>query len=156
MGTFWVPQIVAHDHRFKAAAAQKVCHEPCMNTIFNMAAPTYKDRYMWMAGYEDEDEFDKFAQTLTLEGIGAKIKCPFLIIAGENDQLSPIEYSYSLYDEITAPKKIVVYQGETHGIVSAGGDVQAMVADWLRDRLDGKPMQSERIYIDIAGREIKK
>ena len=76
-------------------------------------------------------------------------------VAGGDDELSPIEYSYDLYDEIKAPKKIVVYEGEHHG-VSHDYDVRAMIADWLRDRLDGKPMESERIYIDLTGKEIKK
>ncbi|MFC1868233.1 hypothetical protein ACFL0H_08890 [Thermodesulfobacteriota bacterium] len=63
---------MAYDDRFKAAAVILVCHEPGMNTIFNKATPTFKERYMWMAGYDDEGEFDRFAQTLTLEGLGKK------------------------------------------------------------------------------------
>jgi len=152
MGSFWSTQMAAYDNRFKAVAVLLSCHEPGMNSIFNKAAPTFKDRYMWMAGYDDEDEFDRFAQTLTLKGIGKKIKCPFLIIAGEDDELSPIQCSYNLYDEITAPKKIMVYQGELHAIRSML-DVQTIAADWLKDRLDGKPMKSERVYIDMLGRE---
>ena len=154
MGSFWVTQIVAHDDRFKAAAVMLVCHEPSMDTIFNKAAPTFKDRYMWMAGYKDEAEFDRFPQTLTVKGLGTRIQCPFLIIAGGDDQLSPIVNSYNLYDEIRAPKKIVVYEGELHAIKYMG-DVQTLVADWLKDRLDGKPMTSERVLIDVFGREVK-
>lgn len=155
MGSFWVTQIAAHEHRLKAAAASLVCHEPGMNTIFNKASPTFKSRYMWMAGYEDEDEFDKFTQTLSLKGLGAKIECPFLIVGGGDDELSPIEHSYDLYDEITAPKKIVVYEGQTHPIGGYALDMRSMVADWLSDRLEGKPIQSEKIYIDTIGREIR-
>jgi dipeptidyl aminopeptidase/acylaminoacyl peptidase len=152
MGSFWVTQVVAHDHRFKAAAVAFVCHEPGMNTLFNVACPIFKERYMWMAGYEDEEEFDKVAGTLSLKGLGAKIRCPFLIVAGEKDELSPIQYSYDLYDEITSPKKIAVHEGEGHG-VSQIPDAKAYIADWLKDRLDGKSMRSERVYIDISGRE---
>ncbi len=155
MGTFWVTQIAAYDHRFKAAAGRCVCHEPGLNTLFNIAQPTLKDRYMWMAGYEDEDEFDKFAQTLTLKGAGAKVKCPFLIVAGGNDEISPIKYSYELYDEIKAPKKIAVYEGESHTIARHALEAEAFIADWLKDRLEGKPMKSERIYINVLGQEIK-
>lgn len=147
MGSFWVTQIAAHDERFKAAAVMQVCHEPGMNTIFNSASPTFKSRYMWMAGYEDESKFDKFAETLTVQGLGTKIKCPFLIVAGEDDQLSPIEYSYNLYDEIKAPKKIIVYEGKGHSIEGHRIEVRTLVADWLKDRLDGKPMESEQIFV---------
>lgn len=152
MGSFWVTQIVAHDHRFKAAAVAFVCHEPGMDTIFNVACPIFKEKFMWMAGYEDEEEFDRFAETLTLKGLGARIKCPFLIVAGEKDELSPIEYSYDLYDEITSPKKIVVYEGEGHG-PSQIFDARALIADWLKDRLDGKSMRSERIISTFRAKE---
>jgi len=155
MGSFWVTQIVAYDHRFKAAAAHLVCQEPGMNTIFNMASPTFKARYMWMAGYEDEGEFDRFAQALSLKGLGAKIRCPFLIIGGEDDELSPIEHSYALYEEIQSPKKIIVYGGENHSIEGHALDVRTVIADWLKDRLEGRPMESESIYIDTSGKEIK-
>ena len=156
MGSFWVTQSVAVEPRFKAAAVMLSCHEPGMNTIFNKASPTFKARYMWMSGYTDENEFDKFARTLSLKGIGAKIKCPFLIVAGGGDELSPVENSYNLYDEINSPKKIVVYEGELHELEHSQLEAQILVADWLRDRLDGKPMLSESIIIDMMGHEIKK
>jgi len=149
MGSFWSIQMAASDHRYKAASGFYVCHEPGMNTIFNLACPIFKDRYMWMAGYEDEKKFDEFAKTLSLKGLGAKIKCPVLIVAGEDDELSPIENSYNLYDEIQSPKNIVVFKNEFHG-VSDNWDVKAMIADWLEDRFEGKPLQSGRIYMDSA------
>ena len=70
MGSFWLTQIVAHDHRYKAAAGFYICHEPGQATLLNVAIPVFKDRYMWMAGYHDEDAFDEFAKKLTLEGLG--------------------------------------------------------------------------------------
>jgi dienelactone hydrolase len=147
MGSFWLTQIVAHDHRYKAAAGFYICHEPGMHTIFNVAIPMFKDRYMWMAGYDDEAAFDRFAEKLTLEGLGARIRCPYVIVAGEDDDLSPIEFSYRLYDEIAAPKTIVVYKGEVHGVTD-NLDVRALIADWMRDRFDGKPLESRRIYME--------
>ncbi len=154
MGSFWVPQIAAYDNRLQAAALGMVCHEPGMATAFNEASPSFKARYMWMAGYEDEEEFDKFAQKLTLRGVGAKIKCPVFIAAGEDDELSPIEYTYQFYSEIKAPKKLLVYEGRKHDI--SGPLFRTTVADWIKDRLEGKFMDSGIVYIDITGREIKK
>jgi dienelactone hydrolase len=155
MGSFWLTQIVAHDPRYAAAAGFYICHESGMNTILNRAIPVFKDRYMWMAGCDDEAAFDEFAKKLTLEGLGARIKCPYLIVAGEDDDLSPIEHSYKLYDEIAGPKTIVVYKGEVHG-VSDNLDVRAMIADWMKDRLDGKPLESRRILMECrTGQEVK-
>jgi dienelactone hydrolase len=154
MGSFWLTQIAAEDPRYKAAAGFYVCHENGMHTIFNVAIPMFKDRYMWMAGYEDEDAFDEFAKTLTLEGLGEKIDRPYLIVAGEDDDLSPIEHTYKLYDEIAGPKTLVVYRGEVHGVTD-NLDVRALIADWMRDRFDGKPLESRIVMMDCrTGMEI--
>jgi dipeptidyl aminopeptidase/acylaminoacyl peptidase len=155
MGSFWLTQIVAHDHRYKAAAGFYICHEPGQATLLNVAIPVFKDRYMWMAGYHDEDAFDEFAKTLTLEGLGAKITCPYLSVAGEDDDLSPIEHTYRLHDQIKSPNTLVVYRSELHGVTD-NMDVRAFIADWMKDRFEGKPLTSRRIYKDCrTGQEIK-
>jgi dipeptidyl aminopeptidase/acylaminoacyl peptidase len=154
MGSFWVPQIAAYEGRLKAVAVGCVCHEPGMKTIFNEACPSFKARYMWMAGYEDEEKFDSFAQKLSLRGVAGKIKCPVFIAAGEDDELSPIQHTYDLYDEIQGPKKLLVFEGQRHGLLIPL--VRAKIADWMRDRLDGKPMRSEIIRVDAAGVELTK
>ena len=155
MGSFWLTQIVAHDHRYKAAAGFYICHEPGNFTLFNVAIPMFKDRYMWMAGYRDEDEFDEFAKKLTLEGLAAKITCPYLSVAGEDDDLSPIEWTYKLHDGMAGLNTLVVYKGELHGVTD-NMDVRAYIADWMQDRFQGKPLLSRRIYKDCrTGQEIK-
>ena len=121
-----------------------------------MASPTFKLRFMYMAGYEDEDEFDRFAETMTLEGVGEKVTCPYLVLAGEDDHLSPIECTYDLIETIAGPKQLVLYEGADHGLGGSsssdlGPNPQTYIADWLLDRLNGKPMESQHILIDMAG-----
>jgi hypothetical protein len=55
---------------------------------------------------------------------------------------------------MTAPKKLMVYEGQGHEIRQTY-DVDALIADWFKDRMEGKPMDSETIYIDSRGRETK-
>ena len=122
-----------------------------------MASPSFKLRYMFMTNYDDEDAFDKFAETLDLRPLVPAITCPVLIVAGEQDQLSPVEFSYEVFDRITAPKEIVVYEGANHSVAEApsvalGEDPRVYLADWLAARLDGKPMQSVKAFIDSTGR----
>src|SRR5487761_32965 len=155
-GSFWCTQIAAADKRIKGCAVYAVCHEPGCNTIFNMASPTFKLRFMYMAGCDDEDKFDRFAQTLSLKEMGEKISCPYLAIAGEDDQLSPIQYTYDLLNSIKSPKELIVYEGADHGIYgsmssSLGPHIQTYIAEWLRDRLDGKPLESRHVFVDAAG-----
>jgi alpha-beta hydrolase superfamily lysophospholipase len=156
MGSFWGTQVASVDDRLKGVVLRSVCHEPGMNTIFNVASPTFKLRFMYMAGFTDEAAFDKFAQTLSLKGVGEKIKAPYLVMAGEDDQLSPIQYTYDLFETISAPKQLLVYEGAEHGLVGSnaaalGPSQTTYFADWLRDRLDGKSMQTKHIKVDAFG-----
>ncbi len=157
-GTYWgTVAAAAHGGRIKGFAASGICQEPGCNTIFNMASPSFKARYMFMSGYEDEAEFDEFAKKIDLRPIAGNITCPYMILAGENDHLSPVEHTYELFDQITAPKRLVVYQGAHHGIggtqsATLGEDGATMMADWLRDRVNGKDMVSEKWFIESSGR----
>jgi dipeptidyl aminopeptidase/acylaminoacyl peptidase len=157
-GTYWgLEWAAALGDRVKGVAVAGVCHEPGCNTIFNMASPSFKLRYMWMANYEDEDEFDEFAQTIDLRPIVPAIKCPVLILAGEEDQLSPVEHSYDVFDRINAPKEILVYEGANHSVadapsVAAGEPPRVYQVDWFQDRLAGKPLKSTKGFVDSTGR----
>ena len=154
-GSFWGTQVAMVDGGLSGCAVAYVCHEPGGHTIFNMASPTFKLRFMYMAGIEDEEEFDGFAAGMTLDG--REVKCPYLVIAGEDDELSPIEHTYQLFDQVQTPKKLVLYQGERHAIGGPAGGFGpnwlTLVAEWLRDRADGKPMSSEKVYVDVTGRQ---
>lgn len=156
MGSFFCTQVAAIDDRLKGCAVQAMCHEPGMNTLFNMASPTFKLRFMYMAGYQEETNFDKFAQTLSLRGAGEKIKCPYLAVAGEDDHLSPIQFTYDLFEAISAPKQMLLYEGADHGVgnaasVTLGPSSLTFIAEWLRDRLDSKPMPTKHMKVDAIG-----
>ena len=157
-GTYWGLQwAAALGDRIKGVAVSGVCHEPGCNTIFNTASPSFKLRYMWMADYDDEDAFDKFAETIDLRPTVPAITCPVLIVAGEQDQLSPIEFSYQVFDHISAPREILVYEGANHSVADAasvalGDNPREYLADWLAARLDGRPLESTRAFVDSTGR----
>lgn len=157
-GTYWGTQwSAALGDKIKGCAITGVCHEPGCNTIFNMASPSFKLRYMFMAGYEDEDAFDEFAKKIDLRPVVGDVVAPWLCIAGEDDQLSPIEFTEQLFEMIAAPKTLVIYEGANHGVgdsmsVALGENRNTMIADWMNDRFDGKPATSERVFIDLSGR----
>ncbi len=152
MGSYWGPRVAAAEPRFKACAVSGVCVEPGQFTIFNTASPTFKLNYMYMSGYDDEAAFDEFAKTLTLKGVASKIACPYLVVAGEDDELCPIQFVYELMEEIQSPKVLVAYEGEKHSIRNPRA--RTLIVDWLTDRLQGKPFKSEKIYVEMSGKEV--
>ena len=156
-GSFFALQAAAAlGDKLKGAAVTFVNHDPGLNSIMDMASPSFKMRFMYMAGYDDEEKFDAFKQKFTIMPALDRIVCPVLVQGGEDDELSPIEYSGEVIDKLKVPRKFVVYEGERHAI---GGNTAsylgenwfAMLADWCRDRIDGKPPPNERVHINSLG-----
>jgi pimeloyl-ACP methyl ester carboxylesterase len=111
---------------------------------------------MYMSGITDEAEFDKFRQSITWEGHADKIRVPFLCVAGEADELSPVKHSEDLIAALKGPKQMVIYQESRHSVgnvpaANLGPFPPILVADWLADRLAGKPFISERWYVTGSG-----
>lgn len=155
-GSFWATQLASTDDRLAGCAVALACHEPGCHTIFETASPTFKLRFMYMTGHTDERAFDDFARTLSLRGVAAGVRSPYLCVAGECDELSPIEHTYALFDELAVAKELMVYQGERHGLGATtathlGPDPYGHVADWLADRMAGRPAPSRRLFVDLSG-----
>jgi hypothetical protein len=134
-----------------------VCHEPGAHTIFQEASPTFKKRFMYMSGITDEAKFDEFRKkTITWEGHAEKIRVPYLCVAGEAEELSPLVHSERLLQSVKGPKQMVVYQDSRHSVgnvpaANLGPFPPILVADWMADRLAGKPFASERWYVTASG-----
>jgi dienelactone hydrolase len=155
-GTLFGLVLTAHEPRIKACAVMSVCHEPGCHTIFEEASPTFKKRFMYMSGITDEDEFDKFRQAITWEGHADRIRAPFLCVAGETDELSPLEHSEAMMATLKGPKQMVIYQESRHSVgnvpaANLGPYPPILVADWLTDRLAGKAFVNERWYVAGSG-----
>jgi fermentation-respiration switch protein FrsA (DUF1100 family) len=159
-GSFFATIVAGSEPRLRACAVVATCLEPGCHTIFEEASPTFKKRFMYMSGYTDEAAFDEFRETLTWENHVDKIACPYLCIAGEAEELSPLEYAERLVERLTGPKQFVVYAESRHsvgGVPSAnlGPFPAVLAADWMAARLAGKPFQSELWYVESTGRVVK-
>jgi dienelactone hydrolase len=156
-GSYFALQAAAAlGRRIRGAAASFVCHEPGMNALMDMSSPSFKMRFMYMAGFEDEARFDEFREAFTLLPTAEKIRCPVLIQGGEDDELSPIACSEALALRIKSRKKLVIYEGERHAI--GGGTASylgenwfTMLADWCLDRVNGKRAPNEHVHINSLG-----
>jgi len=155
-GSFFATIVAANEPRIMACIANATCLEPGFHSIFEEASPTFKKRFMYMAGFTDEAAFDEFRKTLTWEGQVEKIRAPYLCVAGEAEELSPLEHTERMLARMTAPRRFVIYQDARHAIgaiasVNLGPYPPTMVADWMVERFAGKPLASERWYVDSTG-----
>jgi dienelactone hydrolase len=156
-GSLFATISAGSDSRYRAVAVSATCLEPGCHTIFQEASPTFKKRFMYMSGMTDEAAFDQFRQSLTWEGFAEKIKAPYLCIAGEADELCPLEQTERMFKAMQAPRNLVVYAGSRHSVgnvpsTSLGPSPSALAADWMLKRFAGETFPSERWFIDATGR----
>jgi dienelactone hydrolase len=159
-GSFFGTLAAAHEPRIRAVSVSAVCHEPGFHTIFEEASPTFKMRFMYMSGITDEAEFDAFRRGMTWEGHAEKIRVPYLCVAGEFDELSPLEHTERLMKVLGGPKRLVVYQDSRHSVgnvpaANLGPTPTILMADWMAATLGGKPFPSEKWYVEASGRIVK-
>ena len=156
LGSYLGTQVASVDDRLKGAALQAMAVEPTMHTAFETASPSFKLRFLYYTGLETEAELDRFLQTWTLKGVAEKVKCPYLLVGGEDDQLTPVEYGLQLMDLLSSPKQMLMYEGALHSVSGApsttnGPNTGAFIADWYVDRFAGKPMPSKLMKVDAGG-----
>jgi pimeloyl-ACP methyl ester carboxylesterase len=156
LGSYLGTQVASIDARLKGAALQAMAVEPTMHTAFETASPSFKLRFLYYTGLENEAELDKFLQSWTLHGVAEKVKCPYLLVGGEDDQLTPVEYGLQLMDLISAPKQMILYEGALHSVSGSpattnGPSTGTFVAEWFKDRFEGKAMPSKLMKVDAGG-----
>ena len=144
--------------RLRGAVVGLPCFEPGFHKIFEEASPTFKNRFMFMAGYDDEEAFDAFIQGFDLRGKVANLTCPFMVLGGELDELAPIKHVFEVARNVPGPVEIVVYQNERHApgrLPSSqfGPHWYSMMADWLSARVRNRvPLERSRyLYVRASG-----
>ena len=155
-GSLFGTIVTANEPRVRACAVVMTCLEPGCHTIFEEASPTFKKRFMWMSGYTDEAAFDRFVKTLTWEGHAERIGVPYLCVAGEAEELSPLAYTDKMFSVMSAPRQLIVYQESKHSVgfvpsTNLGPNPYMTMAEWMVERMAGTPLRSERWYVDNAG-----
>ena len=92
--------------------------------------------FMYMAGIEDEDNFDKMASEMTVKGYSEKIICPTLLATGEFDPLCLLEDAVEVFEELKCKKEMWVIEDQFHplwGIPNLGKlDCHHYIMDWLQ------------------------
>jgi hypothetical protein len=62
-----------------------------------------------------------------------------------------------MFSSMSAPRLIIVYQESKHSVgfvpsANLGPNPYTTMAEWMRERLAGKALVSERWYVDNTGR----
>ena len=150
MGSRWGVLIGAKDPRIKAVCGQ-MANVGSFDMIFEQAQPNFKRIFMYMAGYSDEEEFDRFvARLAVLNDVAANLKVPHLLVAGDMDELCPPDDIAAFRQSLGGPSELWLYEGVFHPMGEVAGQIYPAIAYWLLESLNhGRPDGYERtIYVE--------
>ena len=155
-GSFWATQMAAAEPRFAACAVMYTCFQPGNWPSFEMAAPSFKQRFMYMTGTDSEANFAAVMAKMDVTKLSPKLYMPCFVMAGEDDSLSDITCTIDHLNNVPGPKALVMFAGEEHGMGGSrssqlGPPFFPIIADWLADRAKGKPITSTYTVIDTTG-----
>ena len=155
-GSFWATQMAAAEPRFAACAVMYTCFQPQEWPLFEMAAPSFKQRFLYMTGTEDEAALGAVMARMDVHRLSAALHMPCFVMAGEDDPLSDIACTIAHLNAVPGPKTLVMYAGEEHGMGGSrssqlGAAFFPIVADWLADRAAGKKLDSTCSVVDRTG-----
>lgn len=153
MGSYWGLRTAAAEPRLRAVGTAMGCYGD-MQIIFERAQPSFKRNFMNMAGYTDEDAFDReVAAKMGLDDLVGKIDVPVLMQYGEFDELSTVDATIALYDKISAPKRLMVFEQEFHALGGVGAELIGGAASWLDLALAGDvPVgEAKQSYLKHSG-----
>lgn len=146
MGTRYGVEIAAADPRVKAVVGQMPCVGPS-DVIFQQAQPNFKRIHMYMTNIKSEAEFDKYIDRMDENFVteSQKMKCPYLLVGGDMDELCPPEDIEAFMNRLDCPKELWLYEDVFHPGGEIAADVYPAIADWMWDVLhNGRPAGHDR------------
>ncbi len=150
MGSRWGVQVAAHDKRIKAVVGQ-MANVGTFDLIFEQAQPNFKRIFMYMAGYTDEQEFNKFVERLDLlPDLAKKVDAPHLLVAGDMDELCTPHDIELFRSSLGGPSELWLYEGIFHPMGEVAEEIYPSIADWLLETINnGKPKNYKKeIYVE--------
>jgi hypothetical protein len=155
MSGYWALRALSSPDTLLRAAATFEAVSGDFETIFESAQPSFKNNYMYMAGYTDEADFDRDLKArMPLGDLVRHITHPVLLGIGEFDELTPGRERAGNLRTDHRPKEMRVYENEFHPLGGVAAEVFAFGAEWVMRALDGEldqPGRDERHFMRRDG-----
>ena len=157
-GSFWATQMAAAEPRYQACAVMFTCFDPQNVAMFATQSPTFRQRFMYMTGTNTVADLETTLADMDVRPLSKDITMPYLVIMGEDDPLTDPEQTFAHLNAVPGPKELLFYTGEDHAPVTRssgqlGPAAFLYIVDWLSDRAQGRPLESQLITVDALGRQ---
>lgn len=136
MGSWWGTRAAAQEPRIRAVAAN-MSNLGDKYVLLNQAQPSFMANLMFMTGITDVKEIQALSQSMKLDEIATGVQVPFLVVTGENDELTTLDSTMNIYGKFRGPKELWTYQHEFHPIGPQSDEWLTASLDWLGRAMEG-------------------
>ena len=150
LGGYFCPRAVAFEPRFACGVAWGANHDwrdvqkKRLQKEGSFPVPHYWAHVRWVWGAKDQDDFERIAENVHLDGILDRIRVPFLVTHGEKDSQIPLRWAERTYEHlVNSPKReLKVFTDREGGAQHASFDnsinAGQYIADWVAETLSGR------------------
>ncbi len=146
LGGYYSPRMASMDHRFAACIAwgaiwdYHATWKKRIDAQFKTSLSVPGHHITWILGVDTLDEALKKLEPFKLDGVVQKMKCPFLIVHGADDEQVPLADAQALYNASGSKDKTLrVFTAEEGGAQHCQRDYLTLgVAEmwnWFEDKL---------------------
>jgi dienelactone hydrolase len=146
LGGYYAPRCASLEPRFAACIAWGAIWDyystwkKRIDAGFKASMSVPGHHIMWILGVDSLDAALKKLEPFKLDGVVQKMRCPFLVVHGEDDEQIPLEHAQALYEASgSADKTLRVFTSEEGGAQHCQRDYlslgTAAMWNWLEDKL---------------------
>jgi dienelactone hydrolase len=146
LGGYYAPRCASLEPRFAACVAWGAIWDyygtwkKRIDAGFKASMSVPGHHIMWILGVDTLDAALKKLEPFRLDGVVQKMRCPFLVVHGEDDEQIPLQDAQSLCDACgSADKTLRVFTAEEGGAQHCQRDYlslgTATMWNWLEDKL---------------------
>lgn len=146
LGGYYAPRCAAMEPRFAACIAWGAIWDyygtwkKRIDAGFKASMSVPGHHIMWILGVDSLDAALKKLEPFRLDGVVQKMRCPFLIVHGADDEQIPLKDAQALYDASgSTDKTLRVFTAEEGGAQHCQRDYlslgTAVMWNWLEDKL---------------------
>lgn len=135
LGGYYAARVAAGDHRVRATIA--LCGPYCLGDIWDQLPELSRAAFTVRSKSASDADARAAASKLSLDGIGAKIAAPLLIIAGQRDRIFPWQDAERLHQETGENSELMLLPDGNHGCANVTYKHRNYGADWMAAALAG-------------------
>lgn len=146
LGGYYAPRTASMEPRFKACVAwgaiwdYHAIWKRRIDAAYKIQLPSPGAHLAWSFNTKTSEQALEKLEGFRLDGVVQKMKCPFLLVHGDDDQQIPLSDAKKLYRAAGSKDKMMrVYTGPEGGSQHCHMDyvqpVASYMADWLKDKL---------------------